>query len=89
MYKSYTANWNQIRNISDNERGFRFALALGMMTAVVAGAIVSPVAIAALSKFAIYLGITAIIAVDPVYLLAEWVKRQFDHSNHGAGTAHA
>jgi len=84
MHKTST-----IQNVSGYERGFRVMLALSMMTAVVGGAIVSPVAIAALSKFAIYLVMTAIIAVDPFYLLAQWAQRHHSHSKHEAGQAYA
>ena len=89
MNKTYTANRNQMRNISNYERGFRVTLALSMMTAVVGGAIVSPVAIAALSKFAIYLAMTAIIAIDPVYRLAQWATKHLTNSDHGAGRDYA
>jgi len=82
MYKSYTASQNQRRNLSDYERGFRVTLALSMLTAVVGGAVVAPAVIAALSTISVYLVMTAILSLDPVYALVRFAGKQLG-AGHG------
>ena len=63
------------QNVSSNERGFRAVAAIGMLTAVIIGAVASPAGIAALSMISIYLVMTAMIAIDPVYAVVQPISK--------------
>jgi len=70
------------QNVSNNERGFRAVTALGMLTAVISGAVASPAAIAALSMISIYLVMTAMISIDPVYHVTYRVLNNTSYSGY-------
>jgi len=86
MNTTYTS---REQNVSNNERGFRAVIALGMLTAVISGAVVSPAAIAALSMISIYLVMTAMIAIDPVYHVTHRVLNNTSYSGYDKAQAYA
>ena len=79
MKTIYTSNPYQ--NVTNNERGFRAVIGMGVLTSVVAGMIASPVTIFGASMIAVYLVMTAIIGSDPVYATAKAVAPSTDHKD--------
>ena len=77
----------QIQNISDNERGFRVALALVMVATAISGAIVTPAAMFALAATSIYLVTTAIVAADPIYAASRYLAKVTTSSINNSVTA--
>ncbi len=67
---------NQNLNMSANERGFRALLGLGMIVAILLGAVTSPAAIFTLSMACIYLAMTTISGIDLGYDLADRMTRR-------------
>lgn len=61
----------KLENVSNNERGFRVVMALGMLSGIIAGTVSAPVTMFALAVMSIYLVTTAIIGSDPVYAVAQ------------------
>ena len=61
----------KIENVSNNERGFRVVLALGMISGILVGAVYTPAIMLALALTSIYLVTTAIVGSDPVYAVAQ------------------
>jgi len=72
----------ELQNVSNNERGFRVVIALGMLSGVIAGTVSAPVTMFALAMVSIYLVTTAIIGSDPVYAIARRLTRH-QHDSHG------
>ena len=79
----------QTQNVSNNERSFRVLLAMGIMTAILAGVIPAPLAMFAGTLIAVYLVVTSIISVDPVYRLIETLGHSTTHTHSGTKQAHA
>jgi len=57
--------------VSNQERTMRMVLSLGTIVAVLSGAIISEGHMFVAAVLSIYLGITAIMGLDPFYLVAE------------------
>lgn len=72
----------QMQNITNNERGFRVVMALGMLSGILAGVVTAPAAMFTLSVISIYLVTTTIIGSDPVYAIARRLTRHL-HDSHG------
>jgi hypothetical protein len=67
---------NENLNMSANERGFRALLGLGMIVAILMGAVTTPAAIFALSMACIYLAMTTISGIDLSYNLVDRMTRR-------------
>jgi hypothetical protein len=68
-----TAFTSTVANVSNRERAFRAALGLGLLTKVIIGVAMSPTAMFGLAAISVYLGMTAIMGVDPFY--AAWNRQ--------------
>jgi len=73
MKTTYTSNPYQ--NVSDNERGFRSVFGMGLLATVAAGTLAAPAVIFGTSMVGVYLVMTAILAIDPVYAVANAVSK--------------
>jgi hypothetical protein len=62
-----------VANVSNHERAFRAVLGLGLVTKVLVASAMSPAAMFGLAAISVYLGMTAIMGVDPFY--AAWNRQ--------------
>jgi len=83
--KTTTAHTSFIPNVTRNERGFRTALGMGVLAAVIAGTISAPTAMFAATMASVYLVMSAIMGIDPVYAAAQSLSRR-DRSGRNALT---
>ena len=70
------------QNVTNNERLFRGVFGTGLLTAVVAGAIVSPITIFTASMTAVYLVMTATMGSDPLYLALNSISKASSPKRH-------
>ena len=73
MNTTYEATHNL--NMSNNERGFRAVISLGLIFAVLFGIVTAPAAMFGLSLVAVYLVMTTISGIDLSYDLVHWMSR--------------
>jgi hypothetical protein len=66
---------SSVANVSNNERAFRAALGLGLLTKILAGVIMSPAVMFSLTAVSVYLGMTAIMGVDPFYAVFKTITK--------------
>jgi len=83
MNTSYEAT--QDLNMSNNERGFRAVISLGLISVILFGIVTAPAAIFGLSVVSIYLAMTTISGIDLSYNLVNWMS----HSLAGSKEATA
>lgn len=81
MTTTYQTSSNH--NVTDNERAFRALSGMGIMIAVVAGIIPTPLTMFTVSMIAVYLVMTAILGVDPVYRLTETLAGRSSRVHRG------
>ena len=80
---------SSLGNMTNNERAFRTVLGMVLVTKVIIGAIASPAVMFALAAMSVYLVMTAIMGIDPVYSLVQWFTKRQSHTEHKAGQAYA
>ena len=78
-----------ISNVSRNERVFRTALGMGILVAVIAGAISVPAAMFAAAMVSVYLVMSAIMGIDPVYSVTESLTSRDSTTHRRIGSNHA
>ena len=76
-------------NVTNNERAFRAVLGMALLTKIIIGMIASPAAMFTLAAISVYLVMTAIMGIDPVYSLVQWFTKRQSHTEHKAGQAYA
>jgi len=78
-----------IENVSQGERVYRGVASLGLVSAVLIGGVSDPAGMFAVTLASIYLGITAIMAIDPLYSLVERLAQQSSGTHHRTGQTYA
>ena len=73
--KTPTARTYFVPNVTRRERGLRVALGMGILAAVIAGGISAPTAMFAAAMASVYLVMSAIMGIDPVYAATQSVSR--------------
>jgi len=86
--KTHTA-YEPGTNITRNERRFRTALGMGVLAAVIAGTISAPTAMFTAAMASVYLVMSAIMGIDPVYSLAGGLSNRNSDTRRRIGSAHA
>jgi hypothetical protein len=81
--------YETVTNVSRNERAFRAVLGMGILVAVIAGALSAPAAMFTAAMVAVYLVMSAIMGIDPVYSLARGLTNRIPGAHHRTGSAHA
>ena len=74
--KTPTARTYFVPNVTRRERGLRVALGMGILAAVIAGGISAPTAMFAAAMASVYLVMSAIMGIDPVYAAAQSLSRR-------------
>jgi hypothetical protein len=72
-----TAHTGSVTNVTGYERAFRTALGMGLLVAVIAGALSAPAAMFTAAMVAIYLVMSAIMGIDPVYAATKSLSRGY------------
>jgi hypothetical protein len=87
MNTSYEAT--EKLNMSNNERGFRAVISLGLIFAVLFGIVTAPAAVFGLSMVSVYLAMTTISGIDLSYDLVNWMSRSLSGSKAAAAPIRA
>jgi hypothetical protein len=69
--------YQTVRNVSRNERGFRATLGMGILAAVIAGTIATPAAMFTATMLSVYLVMSAIMGIDPLYAATKSPSRGY------------
>ena len=80
---------NAITNVTRNERALRAVLGMGILATVIAGTISAPTAMFTAAMIAVYLVMSAIMGIDPLYSLARGLANRDPDGHHRTGSAHA
>ena len=76
-------------NVSQGERVYRLASSLILLSAVLVGIVTVPMAMFAVTVVSIFLGITAIMSLDPLYSLVERLTPRVSPAHHRSGQTYA
>lgn len=80
---------SSIVNVSQGDRMYRGIASLALVSAVLVGGVTDEAAMFAVTVASIYMGITAIMAIDPLYSLAERLTQQSSGTQHRSGQSYA